>query len=219
MQTRTIALIVDDTTIRHTVSASLSEAGYATLELDTRMLGISGATNGADAMCISIADAAGLDRLGQITSADPDLPVIVVTEEKEIAVRAVQQGAYDCMTQSVQPAVFHTVVARAVERRRLANEVNRLRSQLAHYEGEEVLPLRDLERRAIERALRATNGSVTKAAKLLGIGRATLYRRLSSPEMADLRALRGSSEADAPAAATSSSMSSMSQAALAREPR
>ena len=46
-------------------------------------------------------------------------------------------------------------------------------------EGEEVVPLRELERRAIRRALRATNGSVEKAARLLGMGRATLYRRLA----------------------------------------
>jgi DNA-binding NtrC family response regulator len=42
-----------------------------------------------------------------------------------------------------------------------------------------VLPMREVERRAIKRALRATNGSVEKAAKLLGMGRATLYRRLA----------------------------------------
>jgi DNA-binding NtrC family response regulator len=42
-----------------------------------------------------------------------------------------------------------------------------------------VLPIAELEKRAIDKALRATNGSVEKAAKLLGMGRATLYRRLS----------------------------------------
>jgi DNA-binding NtrC family response regulator len=41
-----------------------------------------------------------------------------------------------------------------------------------------VVPLRELERREILKALTVTNGSVTKAAKLLGLGRATLYRRL-----------------------------------------
>ena len=47
-------------------------------------------------------------------------------------------------------------------------------------EHDEIVPLRELERRAIRRALKAANGSVARAAKLLGIGRATLYRRLSS---------------------------------------
>lgn len=39
--------------------------------------------------------------------------------------------------------------------------------------------LADLQRAAIEHALRVTGGSVQKAAKYLGIGRATLYRRLA----------------------------------------
>ncbi len=47
-------------------------------------------------------------------------------------------------------------------------------------ESDRVVPLRELERRAIEGALRTTRGSVGKAAKLLGIGRATLYRRLAT---------------------------------------
>jgi DNA-binding NtrC family response regulator len=51
-----------------------------------------------------------------------------------------------------------------------------------HVENE-ILPLRELERRAIQRALRATQGSVGKAAKLLGIGRATLYRRIATLDL------------------------------------
>jgi DNA-binding NtrC family response regulator len=42
-----------------------------------------------------------------------------------------------------------------------------------------VVPLRELEERAIRNALRVTRGSVGRAAKLLGIGRATLYRRIA----------------------------------------
>jgi DNA-binding NtrC family response regulator len=43
----------------------------------------------------------------------------------------------------------------------------------------EVVPLRELERREIMKALATTGGSVAQAARRLGIGRATLYRRLS----------------------------------------
>jgi DNA-binding NtrC family response regulator len=45
--------------------------------------------------------------------------------------------------------------------------------------GAHVAPMRELERDAIERALAASGGHVGRAAKLLGIGRATLYRRLA----------------------------------------
>jgi DNA-binding NtrC family response regulator len=51
------------------------------------------------------------------------------------------------------------------------------------HRDDEILPLRELERRAIQRALRATHGSVGKAAKLLGIGRATLYRRIATLDL------------------------------------
>jgi DNA-binding NtrC family response regulator len=212
MQNSTIALIVDDSSIRQTTSALLSEAGHTVIEQESRILGAPGATGALDVACLEIADAGGLDKLAKLTAGDPELPVIVLTDQDTVAEQAVQKGAHACMRRTVQPMVLLSAITRAVERRRLAGEVSRLRSQLAHYEGEEVIPLRDLERRAIERALRATNGSVTKAAKLLGIGRATLYRRLSSPEMADLRAIRGTT-------VEPGSMSSMSHVTLAHEPR
>ena len=47
------------------------------------------------------------------------------------------------------------------------------------------LNLREIERTAIARALKLSGGSVGKAAKLLGIGRATLYRRLSEQRSGD----------------------------------
>lgn len=50
--------------------------------------------------------------------------------------------------------------------------------------GTEIVPLREIERRAIEHALRLTGGSVALAAKKLGIGRATLYRRIASLDLA-----------------------------------
>jgi DNA-binding NtrC family response regulator len=46
-------------------------------------------------------------------------------------------------------------------------------------EDDEILPLRELERRMIAKALAKTKGSPEKAAALLGISRATMYRRLS----------------------------------------
>lgn len=45
--------------------------------------------------------------------------------------------------------------------------------------NDDVVPLRELERRAIAHALKAAEGNVGHAARLLGIGRATLYRRLA----------------------------------------
>jgi DNA-binding NtrC family response regulator len=41
-----------------------------------------------------------------------------------------------------------------------------------------VVPLQELERRAIHHALQFTGGDRTSAAQMLGIGRTTLYRKL-----------------------------------------
>ena len=46
-------------------------------------------------------------------------------------------------------------------------------------DGAPVLPFRELERRAISRALAETSGNIDEAARLLGMSRATLYRRLA----------------------------------------
>ena len=52
---------------------------------------------------------------------------------------------------------------------------------------EAVRPLRELEREAIAHALDACKGNVTQAAKLLGLGRATLYRRLAELQIQGVR--------------------------------
>jgi DNA-binding NtrC family response regulator len=47
---------------------------------------------------------------------------------------------------------------------------------------DEVLPLDELERRAILRALRESSGDKLAAARMLGIGKTTLYRKLKQYE-------------------------------------
>jgi two-component system response regulator HydG len=48
---------------------------------------------------------------------------------------------------------------------------------------EEILPLEELERRAIMSMLRQTDGDKQKAARILGIGKTTLYRKLKQYEI------------------------------------
>jgi DNA-binding NtrC family response regulator len=50
----------------------------------------------------------------------------------------------------------------------------------------DTLDLRKLERAAIQRALQATDGNVSEAARRLGIGRTTLYRKMAAFGMAQL---------------------------------
>src|SRR5690606_32201531 len=119
---------------------------------------------------------------------------IVCVGKGEASREALEAGAYDFVPQPLDTATLLRAVEHAVEKRQLTLEVHELRAGLITHkdeDGDAVVPLRELERQAIARALKATKGSVTKAAKLLGIGRATLYRRLASPDMASLRPRRG----------------------------
>ena len=50
-------------------------------------------------------------------------------------------------------------------------------------ERDELLPLEELERRAILRTLRQTTGDKLAAARILGIGKTTLYRKLKQYHM------------------------------------
>ena len=53
---------------------------------------------------------------------------------------------------------------------------------------EEILPLVELERRAIQSTLRHTDGDKQKAARVLGIGKTTLYRKLKQYQMESVEA-------------------------------
>jgi DNA-binding NtrC family response regulator len=53
---------------------------------------------------------------------------------------------------------------------------------------EEILPLEELERRAIQSTLRHTDGDKQKAARVLGIGKTTLYRKLKQYQMGGVEA-------------------------------
>ena len=55
---------------------------------------------------------------------------------------------------------------------------NLLYPMTAPAEGPEILALEELERRAIMQALEATGGDRLRAAKLLGIGKTTIYRKI-----------------------------------------
>jgi transcriptional regulator of acetoin/glycerol metabolism len=96
--------------------------------------------------------------------------------------RVVVAGGHAGERAALRAALEHsgyTVVEQAGD---AANDALAVSTERAGDAGapEPVVPLRELERRAIDHALRATRGRVAAAAKLLGIGRATLYRRLAT---------------------------------------
>ncbi|MCU0222920.1 MAG: sigma-54 dependent transcriptional regulator [Acidobacteria bacterium] len=75
---------------------------------------------------------AGLAVLRAVRARDPDTPVVVMSalEEREPALRAVEQGAWDFFTKPIDVAALKVVFSRALERQALARENRRLRADL-----------------------------------------------------------------------------------------
>ena len=145
---------------------------------------------------LGIRDMRALEVLALVIARDPQVPVVVMADEAgATAGPAMRAGAYDFVPKPVNPEQLARAVGRALERRELTDRVRSLESRLQLQTPAPrppldvswpLLPLRELEQRAIRRALDESGGNVSGAARLLGIGRATIYRRMA--QMQDLRA-------------------------------
>ena len=194
-----VAIVCDDPTFRRQTRALLEEAGYSVVEHETGQSAVRGNGHVLATACVDLAlrDISGLDVLARLHERDPDLALIALAAESEphLLARATQAGAYDCVTTPLQAQRLLSAARRASERGRLLRRIQELETELGKRKlldavsgqrtgsiprREQIVPLREVERCAIEAALRTTGGSVGKAAKLLGIGRATLYRRLAA---------------------------------------
>ncbi len=83
----------------------------------------------------------GISLLGEIKKIDPDLPVVLITGKGEVpvAVKAIQEGAYDFLEKPFNTDSFMDVVRRALEKRRLVMEVRELKTTLDSQKGDEYL--------------------------------------------------------------------------------
>jgi two-component system response regulator HydG len=78
---------------------------------------------------LNMTDINGLDLCERIIDLRPDIPVILVTGHgsMESAVGAMRAGAYDFITKPIDTKLIGLTVGRALQRRRLGEEVKRLR--------------------------------------------------------------------------------------------
>jgi DNA-binding NtrC family response regulator len=127
-------------------------------------------------------DVNGLDLLRDIRRAVPGCEVILMTGHAgiETAVEAMKRGAREYLTKPFDFDRLRKVLAD------IRGEIL-LRAQVVALEGGMPPPLlRDVERGHIVDTLRRVNGNRMAAAKLLGISRRALYRRLDRHHITDL---------------------------------
>jgi DNA-binding NtrC family response regulator len=130
---------------------------------------------------LGLGAANGTDLLDVIARERPDLEVVVMTGSATIqnAVACMRRGAFDYLAKPFEDvAAVRRTVRSAVTRRRRTRERECLPGSDESPEAHLPLSLDAYERRALERALDETRGDATAAARRLGIGRSTLYRKL-----------------------------------------
>ncbi len=133
----------------------------------------------------------GISLMEDIHSIEPEMPVIIQTGYGSIesAVLAVNKGAYHYLTKPLNRQLLIFEISRALENRKLTDEITRLRGLLrAKYALEDIFsqegikPLDEaracFEENYLTKLLKTPGGSVGGAAQLAGIHRADLYNLL-----------------------------------------
>jgi len=79
---------------------------------------------------VKLPDMDGLEAIPKCRELAPETPIIVMTAHgtRQIAIDAINRGAYDFFTKPLKMAEFQVVVARALDRRRLQQQVKALRA-------------------------------------------------------------------------------------------
>ena len=111
---------------------------------------------------VKLPDMDGLDAIPRCRELAPETPIIVMTAygTRQIATQAITQGAYDFFTKPLKMAEFQVVVARALERRRLQQQLQAL--QAAQVGGfEELIGRSGGFQRVLEVAQRAAPTELT----------------------------------------------------------
>jgi DNA-binding NtrC family response regulator len=108
----------------------------------------------------------GLEGLERIHRADPTLSVVLMTAfgAVSLAVESLKRGGADFLLKPWRNNVLSSAIEAAAVRTRAQREL---------------LPLDDVERIAVEKALKHYSGNIAQAATSLGVSRAALYRRMN----------------------------------------
>jgi two-component system response regulator AtoC len=112
---------------------------------------------------VKLPDMDGLDAIPRCREAAPDTPIIVMTAygTRQVATEAITRGAYDFFTKPLKMAEFQVVVARALERRRLQQQVRALQASAQDQAFEEMIGESVALRRVLEMAQRVAPTDVT----------------------------------------------------------
>jgi DNA-binding NtrC family response regulator len=138
----------------------------------------------------------------RLFSDHPGLPVALLArrDPERAGEAAMHRGAFDYLTWPIDPNRLRVILAHAIERFRLLERIRRLEVLAAPAASDssdcELRAIDRLEKGAIVDALHRADGNVRAAARLLGLGQATVYRKIKRYKIG--LSMRGRAPAGAP---------------------
>ncbi|RPJ79775.1 MAG: sigma-54-dependent Fis family transcriptional regulator, partial [Acidobacteria bacterium] len=131
-----ILVVDDDEQMQFFLREALLRQGYGVTVRSSAEDGLSALRCGAfDLLLIDVRlpGMSGLVAVDEALRIDPHIPIIVVTAHasRDGAIEAIRRGAYDYFTKPFRLEEMEIVIRRAVEKRRLLLEIDRLRGEIA----------------------------------------------------------------------------------------
>jgi two-component system response regulator AtoC len=132
---RHLLIVEDDTALNQLLSMLFEEQGYTVASAYSKTEALKQITlSGPDLALVDqqLPDGTGLDLLVEIKEKEPDLVLIMVTgvHDLDVAIKAIQKGAYDFIYKPIKTEELLHVVERALEHRRLVHKVKALKSEV-----------------------------------------------------------------------------------------
>ncbi len=137
-----VLVIDDDEQMQFFLNEALRRQGYAVTLRKTAEEGLQVLkADPADLVLLDIRlpGMSGLDAVEEILKIDPRVPIIMMTAHgsRDHAIDAIRRGAYDYFTKPFRLEEMEIVIRRALDKRKLYFEIERLREELASTPGHE----------------------------------------------------------------------------------
>ncbi|GBD96570.1 MAG TPA: sigma-54-dependent Fis family transcriptional regulator [Nitrospirae bacterium] len=135
MASEKILVVDDDSNLLEVIRMRLESANYkvvTALKEEDAMTGVREQSFDLSIVDLQLAQMNGMSLMEDIHRISPDIPVIILTAYGSIesAVEAMQRGAYSYLTKPFDPRELLFQIGNALENRRLASEVKRLKGLL-----------------------------------------------------------------------------------------
>ncbi len=161
--------------------AALDQMNHCAAELILADLHSGKPMTGSPGAALQAGGSSGLELLAEVKRRWPLTEVALMSSyaSMESAVHAMRLGAYDFVAKPFRVEEFQLVLERMAEKARLVRENKLLRNRLqGRTKPAPCTDLEELERLTVQRVFEQVQGDKEEARRLLGISRATLYRKI-----------------------------------------